>query len=160
MSQIQLEKQAVIERSIDVVRAHFLDFDHHITNDVHKSVRYTVLARGRQTRVRSRFSVLGLPKQDEILIYADHRGSVVQEFVQGDFAGGTLKVHFDAETPTRTRLRAVFDVPARGINRLMKPIVRSVISRIADQALEEDRRDLEEGGYQPSDPAALVATRT
>jgi hypothetical protein len=156
MSQINLEKQCVIERSIDVVRAHFLDFDHHIDNEVHKGVHYTVLARGQQTRLRSRFKVLGLPKDDEILVYADHQGSVVQEFVKGDFAGGTLKVYFVAETPTRTRLKAVFDVPARGINWLMKPIVRSVISRIADQAIEEDRRDLE-GGYVPK--SALAAAQ-
>jgi hypothetical protein len=157
MSQIQLEKQCVIERPIDVVRAHFLDFDHHIAHEVHKGVHYTVLARGRKTRVRSSFKVLGMPKRDEILVHADHQGNVVQEFVHGDFAGGTLKVHFVAETPTRTRLRAVFDVPARGINRLMKPIVRSVISRLADQAIEEDRRDLEEGGYLPAQTAAPIS---
>lgn len=149
MSQITLEKHCVIERPIDVVRAHFLDFDHHIEKEVHKGVHYTVLSRGVRTRVRSRFKVLGLPKQDEILVYEDHQGNVVQEFVRGDFEGGTLKIEFDAQSPQRTRLRAIFDVPARGINRLMKPIVRSVISRIADQAIEEDRLDLEQGGYAP-----------
>lgn len=158
MSKISLEKQCVIERPIDVVRAHFLDFDHHIAHEVHKGVHYTVLARGRQTRVRSRFKVLGLTKQDELLVYADHQGNVVQEFVRGDFAGGTLKVLFSAETPNRTHLKAVFDVPARGINWLMKPIVRNVIGRIADQAIEEDRRDLE-GGYTPQGEAlASVAS--
>jgi hypothetical protein len=154
MSQISLEKQCVIERSVDVVRAHFLDFDHHIEKQVHKGVHYTVLSRGRKTRVRARFKVLGLPKQDEILIYADHQGSVVQEFVNGDFAGGTLKIHFVAETPGRTRLKVVFDAPARGINLLMKPLVRSVIGRLAVQAIEEDRLDLEQGGYTPKDGAA------
>jgi hypothetical protein len=150
MSQITLEKQCVIERPIDVVRAHFLDFDHHIQKDVHKGVHYTVLSRGAQTRVRSRFKVLGMPKQDEILVYEDHQGNVVQEFVRGDFEGGTLKIEFQEQAPGRTHLRASFDVPARGINWLMKPIVRSVISRIAEQAIEEDRVDLEQGGYAPS----------
>jgi len=149
MSQITLEKQCVIQRPIDVVRAHFLDFDHHIRKEVHKGVHYTVLARGAQTRVRSRFKVLGLSKQDEILVYEDHQGNVVQEFVRGDFEGGTLTIRFSEEAPERTRLRAIFDVPARGMNWLMKPIVRSVISKIADQAIEEDRVDLEQGGYSP-----------
>ena len=149
MSQITLEKQCVIQRPIDVVRAHFLDFDHHIRKEVHKGVHYTVLARGAQTRIRSRFKVLGMPKQDEILVYEDHQGNVVQEFVRGDFEGGTLTIRFREEAPERTHLSATFDVPARGMNRLMKPIVRSVIGKLADQAIEEDRVDLEQGGYSP-----------
>jgi hypothetical protein len=78
--------------------------------------------------------------------------------MRGDFAGGTLKVPFSAESPNRTHLKAVFDVSARGINRLMKPIVRNVISRLADQAVEGDRRDLE-GGYTPrAEAVASVAS--
>lgn len=158
MNQIKLQKSCLIQRPVDVVRAHFLDFDHHIAHGVHAGVHYTVLARGPRQRVRSRFKVLGLPKEDELFVYADAAGTVVQEFVKGDFAGGTIKVHFEPDGPSRTRLRANFDVPARGLTRVLAPLVRRVLSKLADQAIEEDRRDLEEGGYAPrTEPAVAIA---
>jgi polyketide cyclase/dehydrase/lipid transport protein len=149
MSQLNVVKHCVIQRSHEVVRAHFLDFDHHIAHGVHRGVDYTVLERlGAQQRVRSKFRVYGMPKVDEILVYPDAEGAVVQDFVRGEFAGGRIRVTFTPDGPTTTRLEATLDVPLRGVNRLIKPLLRRVVEQLTVQALEEDRRDLE-NGYQP-----------
>ena len=148
MSQIRVRRECVIERAPDVVRAHFLDFDHHITHGVHAGVHYTVLERQRpKQRVRSKFKVFGMPKVDEVVVQADAQGNVVQEFVKGDFAGGRIQVSF-APQGTGTHLVATLDVPLRGLNRLLRPLIARVVDQLTLQALEEDRRDLE-GGYQP-----------
>jgi hypothetical protein len=149
MSQIRVTRECVIERAPDVVRAHFLDFEHHIAHGVHAGVHYTVLERqGARQRVRSRFKVYGLPKIDEIVVYADPLGNVVQEFVKGDFAGGRIQVSFTPRPDGGTHLVATLDVPVRGVNRLLKPLIARVVDQLTRQAIEEDRLDLE-GGYQP-----------
>ncbi len=148
MSQLKIVKQCIIRRAPDVVRAHFLDFDHHIAHGVHKGVDYTVLERlGAQQRVRSKFRVYGMPKVDEIVVYADAAGAVVQDFVKGDFAGGRIRVSFTPEGEA-TRLEATLDAPLRGVNRLLAPLLRRVVAKLVDQALSEDCEDLE-NGYQP-----------
>lgn len=151
MAGFTLQKECVIARAPDVVRAHFLDFQHHIRHEVHKGVRYEVLQHddeGARQRVRSRFRVMGMPKVDEIRTYVTPSGDVVQDFERGDFAGGNLRVRVEEERPGVSHLYATFDVPLRGINRLIGGVVRRTVSKLADQAIEEDRLDLE-SGYTP-----------
>jgi hypothetical protein len=153
MSQLKIVRHAVIQRAPEVVRAHFLDFDHHIAHGVHKGVAYTVLERhGAQQRVRSQFRVYGLPKTDEIIVYQDDDGAVVQDFVHGDFAGGRIRVSF-APAGTGTRVTATLDVPLRGVNRLLRPLLERVVGKLTTQAIEEDRIDMEQHGYQPPSAA-------
>jgi hypothetical protein len=148
MSQLKIVKECVIQRSVDVCRAHFLDFEHHIEHGVHAGVHYTELERqGAKQKVRSRFKVLGLPKVDEVIVYADAEGTVQQEFVKGDFAGGRIEVRFQPEGAA-TRLVATLEVPLRGVNRALAPLLRRIVDRLTEATLAEDRRDLE-GGYQP-----------
>lgn len=153
MTQLLLQKECVIRRPVEVVRAHFMDFDHHIAHNVHKSIEYTLLEYTAQgQRLRSRLRVLGLPKTDEIVVRLDDQGVVEQKFVKGDFAGGTLRVQFRDAGSGATHLTARFDVPLRGLNRLLKPLVKRVLSKLTDQAIEEDRVDLEQWGYAPKAP--------
>jgi hypothetical protein len=156
MGFFELRRDCVVNRPSEVVRAHFLDFDHHIEHGVHAGVHYTVLDRlgeGARQRVRSAFKVLGMNKVDEVIAYLDGSGDVVQEFVKGDFVGGTIRVHFVPRADGATHLIVQLRVPLRGMNRLLAPIVKSTVVKLTQQALEEDRRDLE-GGYQPK--AALL----
>lgn len=148
MSELDVTTQCQIQRPIDIVRAHFLDFDHHIKNDVHKGVRYTVLGveDGKQ-RVRQEFKVLGMPKKDELLVY-ERDGSVIQDFVEGDFAGGRLRVDFTEVEPGRTALHARIKAPLRGLNRLLAPLITRMVRKLADQAIDEDIHDLEKAGYK------------
>lgn len=152
MSKYDLEVSAEcrIARPIDIVRAHFLDFHHHIARDVHKGIRYTVLGtEGNKQRVRSEFKVLGMPKVDELLVY-EEGGSVIQDFVKGDFAGGVLRVDFEVVEPALTALRAEIKAPLRGLNKLLAPVIRRMVVKLTDQAIAEDIHDLEVAGYEPS----------
>ena len=149
MSQLQFESHCVIRRPLEVVRAHFLDFDHHIAKDVHKGIEYTLLERGQRQRVRARMKILGITKTDEALVYQDIDGSVVQEFVKGDFAGGEIRVRFKAEGAGVTRLDASVRAPLRGLNKLLKPIIHRIFIKLTEKTIEEDRLDLENSGYQP-----------
>lgn len=150
MSRIQLQRTCVIQRPIDVVKSQYNDFEHHIAKQVHPGIAFTILGReGARQRIQSKFKVMGLPKTDESWLGYDAAGVLVQEFTKGDFAGGTIKIKFTPEGKEATRLEASLDFPLRGINRLMAPLVRRVVTQLSDKALEEDKRDLEQGGYQP-----------
>ena len=133
------------------------DFDHHIAHGVHRGVHYIVLSRqGDTQRVQQKFRVFGMPKTDELLASQAADGSVVHEFVKGDFAGGNITVRFVPDGPARTRLEATLTAPLRGINRLIAPLLRRVVAQLTAQSLEEDRRDLEEHGYMPARRSAAA----
>jgi hypothetical protein len=150
MAKLEIDRGCVIKRPIEVVRSHFLDFDHHIARGVHAGVRYQVLsASGGKQRVRQMIRVLGLPKVDVIEVGLDGDGNVRQDFLEGDFAGGHIEVHFRALDATTTELRAQLRAPLRGLNALMAPIVRRVVEKLTEQAIREDQDDLERKGYQP-----------
>jgi len=148
------------QRPVSVVRAHFLDMRHHIEHGVHNGVHYTILEEGGDTcRIRQKFKVLGLTKVDELVLYRDADGRVVQDFTAGDFAGGRLAIRLTEDGAGGTQLHADFDFPLRGVNRLLKPIIFRTVKKLAAQALEEDRVDLEERSYQPSGWAHAQASR-
>jgi hypothetical protein len=146
------------QRPVSVVRAHFLDMRHHIAHDVHKGVHYTILDEsGDRCRLRQKFKVLGMTKTDEIELSRRADGAVVQDYLKGDFAGGTLTISFTEDGADATRLHADFDIPLRGMNRLLKPILLRTVKKLVAAALEEDRVDLEVGKYQPTGWAATQA---
>lgn len=149
MNRIQLQRSCVIQRPIEIVKSQYNDFEHHIAKGVHPGIQFTILGReGARQRIHSKFKVMGLPKTDESWVGYDASGMWVQEFTKGDFAGGTIKVKFTPEGQQATRVEAALDFPLKGMNRLMAPLVRRVVTQLSDKALEEDKRDLEQGGYQ------------
>ena len=150
MPRLKLERSIRVERPIEIVRAHFLDFEHHIRANVHRSITYTVLASTpEERRVRQNFKVLVLPKQDELLVKATPKGHVLQSFEQGDFAGGTLLAVFTPVEGGGTRITARLDVPLRGMNLLMAPLLPKIVGSLVETGLEEDRVDLQT--YNPAD---------
>lgn len=129
---------------METVRAHFLDFEHHIRANVHRSVAYTLLAsEGDERRVRQQFKVLGLPKTDEIRVALCADGDVLQTFEKGEFAGGTVLFHFTPLAEGGTRITARVDAPLRGINLLMAPLLPMIVGGLVEGGLEEDRLDLQ-----------------
>lgn len=149
MPAIEVRRSVRFRRAPDVVRCHFLDIPHHLAHDVHKGVHYRILEEDRdRVRLTQDFRVLGLPKHDELVLYPTADGRVVQEFLAGDFAGGGIELSFHADGDG-TRVEAVLRAPMRGINRLLAPIIKWQVGKITDRALEEDRHDLESGGYEP-----------
>lgn len=161
MSTIQVHATKRFERAPDVVRCHFLDIQHHVEQGVHAGVRYTILVEEEQRlRVTQDFRVLGMAKHDELVLYATPDGRVVQEFLVGDFAGGGIVLRFLPDGPG-TRVEATLTAPLRGLNRLLRPLIQRTVEKLTRQALEEDRVDLDERGYQPGAWAtsALAAAR-
>lgn len=155
-SWIEFTDRCTIRRPIDVVRAHFVDIQHHIDHDVHKAVRYEITGRkGDRICSRTTLSVLGQQLVDEVEYYIDARGDVVQEFVGGKNKGGTLIVSFQEESPGVTRALARVRVPVRGLDRLLKPLIAWAFRRVLAQAISEDVADIE-GGYAPALQAAAV----
>jgi hypothetical protein len=134
---------------------------HHLAHDVHHGVRYTILSEEpKRLRLTQDFKVLGMKKKDELVLYATSDGRVIQEFLRGDFAGGGIELIFHPDGDG-TRVDARLWAPLRGMNKLLTPIIRWQVGKITDQALEEDRVDLEERGYEPGAWArgALAAAR-
>jgi hypothetical protein len=162
MQPIQVRRTQRFRRAPDVVRCHFLDIQHHLATGVHDGVHYTILKEEpKRLRVTQELRVLGLKKKDELVLYPTPDGRVVQEFLEGDFAGGGIELRFHPDGDG-TRLEATLTAPLRGLNVLLRPIIRRKVEQLTDQALEEDRRDLEERGYEPGVWArsALAAART
>lgn len=149
MPRLQLERSVSVNRPVEVVRAHFLDFEHHIRANVHRSIRYTVLPSDPgERRVRQNFKVLGLPKQDELVVRTTPEGNVLQTFELGDFAGGTLLFAFTPLAGGSTRITARVDAPLRGLNLLMAPLLPTIVGSLVETGLEEDRVDLQT--YSPA----------
>lgn len=144
MPRLQLERSVTVNRPVEIVRAHFLDFEHHIRTNVHRSVTYTLLASdGDKRRVRQQFKVLGLPKTDVISVAPSPQGDVVQTFEEGDFAGGSLVFRFSPLPEGGTTITAQVDAPLRGMNLLMAPLLPKIVAGLLDTGLEEDRLDLQ-----------------
>ena len=121
-------------------------------------MQYTILEESASScRVRQKLKVLGLTKVDELVLSRGADGSIVQDFMAGDFAGGRLTIRLTADGDGATALHADFDFPLRGLNRLLAPIILRTVKKLTAQALEEDRADLEEGRYQPTGWAAAQA---
>lgn len=144
MARLNLERSVTVERPVEVVRAHFLDFEHHIRANVHRSITYTLLPSDPgQQHVRQQFKVLGLPKRDEVIVELNPEGHVLQTFEIGDFAGGTVLFRLSPLGDSQTRITAEVDAPLRGLNRLLAPLLHRVVARLVETGLEEDRRDLQ-----------------
>jgi hypothetical protein len=161
MAPIEIRRTKHFKRTPDVVRCHFLDMQHHIAVEVHHGVDYRILEEAAQRlRLTQQFRVMGMKKQDELVLYPTPDGRVIQEFLAGDFAGGGIELRFHADAGG-TRLEAVITAPLRGLNKLLRPLIRRTVAKLVDQALEEDRVDLEERGYQPGKwaSAALATAR-
>lgn len=148
MARLQLERSITVERPVEIVRAHFLDFEHHIRANVHRNIRYTLFpGEYDKHHVRQQFKVLGLPKTDEVIVELSSEGDVVQTFEKGDFAGGTVVFQFTPVAEGQTRITARVDAPLRGLNRLMAPLLPKIVGKLVETGLDEDRQDLKT--YQP-----------
>jgi len=137
-----------IARSIDVVRRHFGDVEHHARNAVHPDVTFTPLADSRdERRFRKTVRILGIPVVDEVVLRCQVDGSITEDSVAGLSTGMRLVSRFRAEGPDVTGTTLMVEMPVRGLKRLAAPLLRRLVLRRLTKALEEDRRDLESGRY-------------
>jgi hypothetical protein len=137
-----------IARPVDVVGRHFSDVDHHARNRVHRGVEFLPLAdSGNERRFRKTVRLLGIPIADEVVLKRLPDGSVVEDSIAGPGAGTRLVSRFRADGPALTSTTVTVEIPVPGVKRLAVPLLRRWAHRQLVRALDEDRRDLEDGRY-------------
>lgn len=137
-----------IARSVDVVRRHFADVQHHIRCRVHPDVEFTLLEESdSQCRFRKSIRIFGVPIVDEVLLRREPDGSIREDSVAGSNVGMRLVSSFQAKGPQATATTLTLQMPLNGLMRIAAPVVRRVLTRRLAKAFDEDRRDLESGRY-------------
>jgi hypothetical protein len=156
VSNILVEKDIVIARPIHVVRAQFADMRHHESNRVHSTLHVTNVRpqAGGGCLFTGRRRVLGIEQEDEIQVTPHSDGHVTLRSIAGSNEGLVITQIFQPEGPDRTRVKTFVDLPLNGALRWIKPLLQLGVERDVMLALQEDRADLEQGGYAPRPVAA------
>ena len=137
-----------IGRPIDVVRRHFMDVDHHVKHLVHPGVEFTPVAQSEdECRFRKTIRIAGLPVADEVVLRRQPDGSVTEDSIAGPSKGMRLTSRFREDEPDQTLTTLTVEMPVPGVKRLLAPLLRRMVLRRLTTALDEDRRDLENGRY-------------
>jgi hypothetical protein len=146
-----------IGRPIDLVRRQFGDVRHHAERGVHRGVLFTVLSESvDQCRYRHETRVAGMRQIGEVVLTRQADGSQTNLFTSGSNTGMKITHDFRPDGSDATIATVTIELPVRGARRLLAPLIRLVVGRDLARGLEEDRLDLEEGGY----PDARVRPRT
>lgn len=144
---IQVTSSGSIKRPLEEVRQQFADMAYHAAANVHRGVRFTIVSQDeRQCRYRQEVTLLGLRQADDLLNTWLPDGSLQSEAIAGTNKGLRVLYRF-AGSANRTVVWVTFEIPARGVKRLIAPLFRLVAQRALRKAFEEDRRDLESGAY-------------
>jgi hypothetical protein len=148
MASLTVTSSKEIRCPIDVVRAQFTDLKHHITNNVHRNLEFTLHSSDeRRCDFTQGYRVLGFMRRDEIRLEREADGSLHGKFVEGASQGTETFVTFESLHSGSTRVQFKAVVPLRGLMALAKPLVKRQLERDIAKGLEEDRIDLEERGY-------------
>jgi hypothetical protein len=144
---IRVTSSGSIKRPLDEVRQQFADMAYHAAAGVHAGVRFTVVSQDeRHCRYRQEVTLLGLRQADDLLNTWLPDGSLQSEAVAGTNKDLRVLYRF-AGSANRAVVWVTFEIPARGVKRLIAPLFRLVAQRALRKAFEEDRRDLESGAY-------------
>ena len=139
-----------IDRKPDVVRQQFADVAHHQRASVHRGVRFEVIddAPG-QCRYRQITRLGPLRLRQEFLLVRSDEGPLVNTVLAGQFAGGAISfdVRPDPGSDNRSHVEARLAAELTGVQVLLAPMLRRSVARALATALQEDKDDLERGGY-------------
>lgn len=151
---IRITASLRIERPAEVVRQQYRDIDHHIRNSVHPSIHYQwEPAEPGQRKIRTTFRILGVPQYDVSLLEDAPDGSFVIRYLEGTNAGMVLVHHFVPLGPDATNVELSADAPATLGRKLLGPLFVAGGRQVMKKALAEDKRDLEQGLFQPGKAA-------
>ena len=148
---IETRSRRTVRRPLDIVRAQFFDFEHHIRRNVHKGTTFTILESAPdrfRLRVETRLGLL--PLRDEWLVHRLDDGSILHSFVTGPLAGGGIEIRFSPAGEGSTVVDGRIFAPKRGVVRLFAPLFRAILRKTGERSLDEDLIDLEQGGYEPA----------
>jgi len=149
MAAITARAETVISRPIAIVRDQFVDLHHHEATRVHIDLEVSnVRPAPGGCRFTGRRRVLGMRQEDEIEVQRSADGNSTLRSLSGSNAGLLIEQRFESVDAGSTRVQTTVTLPVRGLMVLMAPLLRIGLRRDLVTALEEDRRDLEENGYQ------------
>ncbi|MBL8329896.1 MAG: SRPBCC family protein [Rubrivivax sp.] len=142
-----------IDAPVQTVSAQFADLDHHIRRNVHPKLRFQVLERQpRAARFVQEVSLLGIRQRDvfERQVFAD--GRIEDLSVEGFNRGGQLSFRFapavqGARSGTEVTITIRLPLPPV-IGVLVRPLLEFQIRREVRAAAQEDKCDIERGGYR------------
>jgi hypothetical protein len=146
---LEVSRSVTIRRPVREVQAQFGDVAYHQRRGHHRGVVFRVLddsddcceyeqeTRVGPLRLRQRFR----------LRRAD-RAHQVNELLAGAFAPGSITFDVVADGDDATKVTATLCSEGKGLSGVAAPLLRRVLARALAQGLEEDRVDLESGGYQ------------
>jgi hypothetical protein len=148
MTTITAHAEKIIARPIDIVRAQFSDMTHHATTPVHAGLEVADVQAGEDgCRFTGRRRVFGMLQEDQIELRWQPDGTLNLRSVQGSTEGLLIKQTFEAVGQDKTRVTTTVELPVKGLRKLLSPLVRMGLQKDVENALEEDRFDLEERGY-------------
>lgn len=149
MAVITVQSEKIIARPIAVVQSQFVDMQRHATTGVHADLAVSnVRAQEGGCRFTGRRRVFGFVQEDEMEVIRDVAGNSTLRSISGSNVGLLISQQFKSVNADCTRLHITVDMPVRGALVLLTPLLRLALKRDLEVALEEDRRDLEERGYE------------
>jgi hypothetical protein len=149
MAAITERAEKIISRPISVVQDQFVDLHHHAATRVHADLEVSnVRSFPGGCRFTGRRRVLGMLQEDEIEVRRDADGNSTLRSLSGSNAGLLIDQRFEPVAPDKTRVQTTVTLPVGGLMLFLRPLLRIGLRRDLNTALEEDRRDLEERGYQ------------
>ncbi len=146
-----------IQSSPERVREQYRDIDHHIRNNVHPSIHYEWLpAEPGERKIKTTFRILGVPQFDVSLLEDAPDGSFVIRYLEGTNAGMVLVHRFVEVEPGVTEVQLSADAPSTLGRKILGPLFVVGARQVMKKALAEDKRDLEQGQFQPGLAAGRV----
>jgi uncharacterized membrane protein YebE (DUF533 family) len=151
---IRITASLRMERPAEIVKEQYRDIDHHIRNNVHPSIQYAwEPADPGQRKIRTTFRILGVPQYDVSLLEDAADGSFLIRYLEGTNAGMVLVHRFVPLGPEATNVELTADAPATLGRKLLGPLFAAGGRQVMKKALAEDKRDLEQGLFQPGKAA-------
>jgi hypothetical protein len=139
-----------IGRDADVVAAHFADIGHHERTGVHRKAAFELVDEdGDEVRYLQRSIIGGRSIPQTMVLDRSNPRHLVNAIVDGPLAGGAVIVDIGAVDDSSSTVTATLQLPDRIGFRLIAPLLLRITGRDLQAALEEDRVDLEDGGYDP-----------
>ena len=144
-----VSRTVTIERPCDLVQAQFADIVHHERSAPHRNVSFALLAESSTACDYSQISRQGplLIKQQFHLDRSNlhHQRNTV---TAGAFRGAAINFDIEASTANANATTVTATIASeRAIHRILRPILRMLLSGPLGKALVEDKRDLESGSY-------------
>lgn len=151
MQKVVIERQIEIARPIEVVRRQFVDMDHHRTGNVHPDLKVANLRQdAEKCTFTGRRRVLGMLHEDEIEVRLLPDGNSTLRSVAGTNAGLLITQMFEATGLQSTRVSIKVEMPMRGAMKLLRPLVTFGLGRDTENALRQDKADLEQRYMLPA----------